>query len=117
MTAAARKKLRVAPRGAPPPPAPVRFDIPAPSPPPPTWSSPPPPSYTPPPPPPPSYAPPSPSYTPPTPFSPEPPLSVASPLRRGACGHPLQRVVPPVLPTVYVYDHCPYCVRVRLALG
>lgn len=21
------------------------------------------------------------------------------------------------LPTVYVYDHCPFCVRVRLALG
>jgi len=27
------------------------------------------------------------------------------------------RVVPSPLPTVYVYDHCPFCVRVRLALG
>jgi len=27
------------------------------------------------------------------------------------------RVVMDELPTVYVYDHCPFCVRVRLALG
>lgn len=27
------------------------------------------------------------------------------------------RIVEPVLPRLYVYDHCPYCVRVRLALG
>jgi hypothetical protein len=27
------------------------------------------------------------------------------------------RVVLDDLPTVYVYDHCPFCVRVRLALG
>jgi len=27
------------------------------------------------------------------------------------------RVVMEELPTVYVYDHCPFCVRVRLALG
>jgi glutaredoxin 2 len=27
------------------------------------------------------------------------------------------RVVLPTLPTIYVYDHCPFCVRVRLALG
>eukprot|EP00951_Prasinocladus_malaysianus_P047890 scaffold652343_cov46-Prasinocladus_malaysianus.AAC.1 len=27
------------------------------------------------------------------------------------------RVVPATLPRVYVYDHCPFCVRVRLALG
>lgn len=27
------------------------------------------------------------------------------------------RVVLPTLPKVYVYDHCPFCVRVRLALG
>eukprot|EP00808_Paulinella_micropora_P018633 g50428.t1 len=27
------------------------------------------------------------------------------------------RVVLPELPTVYIYDHCPFCVRVRLALG
>ena len=27
------------------------------------------------------------------------------------------RVVMPTLPKVYVYDHCPFCVRVRLALG
>mmetsp|Transcript_50522 Transcript_50522/g.68730 ORF Transcript_50522/g.68730 Transcript_50522/m.68730 type:complete len:273 (-) Transcript_50522:268-1086(-) len=27
------------------------------------------------------------------------------------------RVVEPKLPIVYVYDHCPFCVRVRLALG
>eukprot|EP00636_Phaeomonas_parva_P004160 CAMPEP_0118849990 /NCGR_PEP_ID=MMETSP1163-20130328/59_1 /TAXON_ID=124430 /ORGANISM="Phaeomonas parva, Strain CCMP2877" /LENGTH=275 /DNA_ID=CAMNT_0006782185 /DNA_START=123 /DNA_END=950 /DNA_ORIENTATION=+ len=27
------------------------------------------------------------------------------------------RVVPKTLPVVYVYDHCPYCVRVRFALG
>lgn len=27
------------------------------------------------------------------------------------------RVILPTLPTVYVYDHCPFCVRVRLALG
>ena len=25
--------------------------------------------------------------------------------------------VSPVLPQLYVYDHCPFCVRVRLALG
>lgn len=29
----------------------------------------------------------------------------------------LPRVILPTLPTVYVYDHCPFCVRVRLALG
>lgn len=28
-----------------------------------------------------------------------------------------ERVVMDDLPTVYVYDHCPFCVRVRLALG
>jgi hypothetical protein len=28
-----------------------------------------------------------------------------------------KRVVMDNLPTVYVYDHCPFCVRVRLALG
>uniref|UniRef100_A0A7S3FHQ0 Uncharacterized protein n=2 Tax=Prasinoderma singulare TaxID=676789 RepID=A0A7S3FHQ0_9VIRI len=27
------------------------------------------------------------------------------------------RVIKPVLPKIYVYDHCPFCVRVRLALG
>lgn len=27
------------------------------------------------------------------------------------------RVIRPDLPTLYVYDHCPFCVRVRLALG
>ena len=27
------------------------------------------------------------------------------------------RVVPSQLPILYVYDHCPFCVRVRLALG
>ena len=27
------------------------------------------------------------------------------------------RVVPETLPRIYVYDHCPFCVRVRLALG
>ncbi|XRA97330.1 glutaredoxin 2 [Pycnococcus provasolii] len=27
------------------------------------------------------------------------------------------RVVPPVLPKIFVYDHCPFCVRVRIALG
>lgn len=29
----------------------------------------------------------------------------------------LLRIVRPKLPKVYVYDHCPFCVRVRLALG
>jgi hypothetical protein len=28
-----------------------------------------------------------------------------------------ERIIMDVLPTVYVYDHCPFCVRVRLALG
>ncbi len=28
-----------------------------------------------------------------------------------------ERVVMDDLPTVYLYDHCPFCVRVRLALG
>jgi glutaredoxin 2 len=27
------------------------------------------------------------------------------------------RVIREQLPTVYVYDHCPFCVRVRVALG
>lgn len=27
------------------------------------------------------------------------------------------RIIPDELPVVYVYDHCPFCVRVRLALG
>jgi len=27
------------------------------------------------------------------------------------------RIVRDELPVVYVYDHCPFCVRVRLALG
>ena len=31
--------------------------------------------------------------------------------------HYFYRVVRPQLPKVYVYDHCPFCVRVRLALG
>ena len=29
----------------------------------------------------------------------------------------VRRVIREQLPTVYVYDHCPFCVRVRLALG
>ena len=29
----------------------------------------------------------------------------------------LRRVVRPELPVLYVYDHCPFCVRVRLAMG
>jgi hypothetical protein len=28
-----------------------------------------------------------------------------------------ERIVREELPTVYVYDHCPFCVRVRLAFG
>jgi hypothetical protein len=28
-----------------------------------------------------------------------------------------ERVIMDDLPSVYVYDHCPFCVRVRLALG
>jgi hypothetical protein len=28
-----------------------------------------------------------------------------------------ERVIRDDLPAVYVYDHCPFCVRVRLALG
>lgn len=28
-----------------------------------------------------------------------------------------ERIIMDDLPTVYVYDHCPFCVRVRLALG
>lgn len=35
----------------------------------------------------------------------------AGPLVKG------ERVIRVDLPTVYVYDHCPFCVRVRLALG
>ena len=27
------------------------------------------------------------------------------------------RVIRDDLPTIYVYDHCPFCVRVRVALG
>lgn len=27
------------------------------------------------------------------------------------------KIVLPVLPKLYIYDHCPFCVRVRLALG
>jgi hypothetical protein len=27
------------------------------------------------------------------------------------------RIIRPDLPKVHVYDHCPFCVRVRLALG
>ncbi len=27
------------------------------------------------------------------------------------------RVVPTTVPILYVYDHCPFCVRVRLAFG
>jgi GrxB family glutaredoxin len=29
----------------------------------------------------------------------------------------LKRVIPSPLPKLYVYDHCPFCVRVRLAFG
>jgi GrxB family glutaredoxin len=29
----------------------------------------------------------------------------------------LARIVPDPLPILYVYDHCPFCVRVRVALG
>eukprot|EP00594_Rhizosolenia_setigera_P006550 CAMPEP_0178951720 /NCGR_PEP_ID=MMETSP0789-20121207/7389_1 /TAXON_ID=3005 /ORGANISM="Rhizosolenia setigera, Strain CCMP 1694" /LENGTH=304 /DNA_ID=CAMNT_0020632637 /DNA_START=32 /DNA_END=946 /DNA_ORIENTATION=- len=36
---------------------------------------------------------------------------VASPFQQGP------RIVRDELPVVYVYDHCPFCVRVRLALG
>lgn len=28
-----------------------------------------------------------------------------------------ERVIREQLPTLYVYDHCPFCVRVRVALG
>ncbi|KAL7580747.1 hypothetical protein ACA910_001031 [Epithemia clementina (nom. ined.)] len=28
-----------------------------------------------------------------------------------------ERVIPETLPVIYVYDHCPFCVRVRMALG
>jgi glutaredoxin 2 len=28
-----------------------------------------------------------------------------------------ERVIMDELPTLFVYDHCPFCVRVRLALG
>jgi len=28
-----------------------------------------------------------------------------------------ERVIPDELPTLYVYDHCPFCVRVRFAMG
>lgn len=28
-----------------------------------------------------------------------------------------ERVIMDELPTLYVYDHCPFCVRVRFALG
>jgi hypothetical protein len=28
-----------------------------------------------------------------------------------------ERIIMDELPTVFVYDHCPFCVRVRLALG
>mmetsp|Transcript_40727 Transcript_40727/g.49406 ORF Transcript_40727/g.49406 Transcript_40727/m.49406 type:complete len:325 (+) Transcript_40727:74-1048(+) len=36
----------------------------------------------------------------------------------GAAPQPLYpRVVPEKLPKLYVYDHCPFCVRVRVALG
>ena len=35
----------------------------------------------------------------------------ASPFIQGA------RIILDELPIVYVYDHCPFCVRVRLALG
>jgi len=30
---------------------------------------------------------------------------------------PAERIIMKPLPKVYVYDHCPFCVRVRLALG
>ena len=46
-------------------------------------------------------------------------LSGASTTTTTTTSAPLQpaRVVPPTLPVVYVYDHCPFCVRVRAALG
>lgn len=29
----------------------------------------------------------------------------------------MRSVIRPELPVLYVYDHCPFCVRVRLAMG
>jgi hypothetical protein len=42
--------------------------------------------------------------------------TVASGLRMPVKQAP-QLVLTPTLPTLYVYDHCPFCVRVRIALG
>ena len=41
--------------------------------------------------------------------------NIAAPTHRTARNH--RRIIRPLLPKVYVYDHCPFCVRVRLALG
>mmetsp|Transcript_30125 Transcript_30125/g.67936 ORF Transcript_30125/g.67936 Transcript_30125/m.67936 type:complete len:298 (-) Transcript_30125:192-1085(-) len=38
-------------------------------------------------------------------------VEVAAPFAKG------ERVIRPELPVLYVYDHCPFCVRVRLAMG
>lgn len=38
-------------------------------------------------------------------------------LRANLALNTLPRIIHKPLPTVYVYDHCPFCVRVRLALG
>ena len=36
---------------------------------------------------------------------------------RSAIKMQLSRIVTEPLPKLYVYDHCPFCVRVRLAFG
>jgi len=44
-------------------------------------------------------------------------VAAPGPSRAAAAVRAPARVVPDTLPKVYVYDHCPFCVRVRLALG
>merc|ERR1719199_2220647 len=47
-------------------------------------------------------------------------MSLAQGFSAPASTTPLQspaRVILSPLPTVHVYDHCPFCVRVRLAMG
>lgn len=44
-------------------------------------------------------------------------LSMSSPATLATAFQKPERVIREEVPTVYVYDHCPFCVRVRVALG
>lgn len=52
-----------------------------------------------------------------TAFQPRTPVALVARRNLVSAEATLPRIIEDPLPNVYVYDHCPFCVRVRLALG